>query len=255
MVEIAYAGALDKTTFHFPRHVHKDIWEIVLYTQGCGTLCLDTNPVPFHAGQLVLIPPNTPHLEESPAGYQNVFVAAPSIPSALSSAEPILDTSNGALDTLFQMLLSEFHNSRPNRDGILSGTLRLIYQYLISFQRPDTSVSEVQKIAAILSANVSNASFSVSQLLSSFPLSEDYLRRLFKRETGCSPHEYLLDLRLDHACEMLNALGGNTCIIKEIAYACGFDDPLYFSRMFRKKKGCSPSQWKHKGYDPIAFVE
>lgn len=70
-------------------------------------------------------------------------------------------------------------------------------------------------------------------------ISDEYLRTLFCRFVGQPPHAYLNALRLDAARTML--LEGYASVA-EIAAACGFENPGYFSRLFRKYYGCPPSR-------------
>ncbi|GDY14016.1 hypothetical protein LBMAG53_28940 [Planctomycetota bacterium] len=66
---------------------------------------------------------------------------------------------------------------------------------------------------------------------------ESFIRN-FRRVTGTTPKQYLLQRRLSEARRMLCA--GTS--VKEAAHRCGFPDPLYFSRMFRRCYGHPPSQ-------------
>ena len=65
-----------------------------------------------------------------------------------------------------------------------------------------------------------------------------HFRRLFQEATGVAPHQYLLNLRLNHAKRLLG-----TWPVSEVARRVGFNDPLYFSRIFKKKVGVSPKRW------------
>ena len=63
-------------------------------------------------------------------------------------------------------------------------------------------------------------------------------RRLFQEATGLAPHQYLLNLRLNHAKRLLGTLP-----VAEVAARVGFADPLYFSRIFKRKVGVAPTRW------------
>ena len=72
----------------------------------------------------------------------------------------------------------------------------------------------------------------------------NYLSKLFQRYTNQSIHQYLIELRLDLAMQLLQQ-GQHQ--IKEVAFLAGFNDQLYFSRLFRKNFSKSPSEiLKHK---------
>lgn len=68
-----------------------------------------------------------------------------------------------------------------------------------------------------------------------------YLREIFRAVYQVSPQEYLLQLRIERAKQMLKA--GMSA--KTVALATGFTDPLYFSKVFKKQTGISPSSYKN----------
>ena len=89
-------------------------------------------------------------------------------------------------------------------------------------------------------------SFELGSYLRTLPFNYDYLRKLFKTETGSTPLRFLIDTRLQAAAERLDAAGEAPQSISEIAHLCGFREPLYLSRVFRKKYGLSPQQYQNR---------
>lgn len=77
-------------------------------------------------------------------------------------------------------------------------------------------------------------------------ISRNYLYTMFQKEFGVSPKEYLLSLRIEKAKDFLRDKSCNLTV-GQIAFATGFTDPLYFSRIFRKKTGITPQQYKKGG--------
>lgn len=73
-------------------------------------------------------------------------------------------------------------------------------------------------------------------------LDRSYLCRLFKRETGKSLFAYLTDLRLSAATQIITQEG---VYIREVAGRIGIDDPFYFARLFKKRFGVSPSEYRN----------
>jgi len=75
-------------------------------------------------------------------------------------------------------------------------------------------------------------------------MSRFHFSRCFKDETGQSPYQYLLNKRINQAAVLLR---GKRCNITEAALSVGLNDIGRFSRLFRKKYGCSPSQYRRDG--------
>ena len=75
------------------------------------------------------------------------------------------------------------------------------------------------------------------------PFNYDYLRKVFKKELGMSPLEYMTSLRMKNAERLLSTVWNSGHAISEIAHMCGYENALYFSRVFRKYYGCSPTKY------------
>jgi AraC-like DNA-binding protein len=82
------------------------------------------------------------------------------------------------------------------------------------------------------------------QLAEAVGASEDYLARVFRRELGVSPWEYLNRYRVHRAGEMLRASDES---VKAIAARVGFRDPAYFTRIFARVTGRPPTEYRGSG--------
>jgi AraC-like DNA-binding protein len=82
---------------------------------------------------------------------------------------------------------------------------------------------------------------SVSDLASMARCTPNYLNGIFRTLVGQPIHQFILQCRLDAA---RNELTKPDSSVKEVAYKLGFQDPLYFSRLFKKRFGVSPSDWR-----------
>jgi transcriptional regulator GlxA family with amidase domain len=72
-------------------------------------------------------------------------------------------------------------------------------------------------------------------------LSLSHFFALFKRQTGFAPMDYFIRLRMQRACELLDA---TTLSVKEIAGKLGYEDPFYFSRVFKCVNGMAPTEYR-----------
>ena len=80
---------------------------------------------------------------------------------------------------------------------------------------------------------------SVGALSQKFGLSRNTITRVFKRETGETPSEYVAKIRLARACFLLK---NTSYSIADIAESCGFEDQLYFSRFIKERTGAPPKK-------------
>lgn len=79
------------------------------------------------------------------------------------------------------------------------------------------------------------------ELASLAGMSSSAFSRFFKLHTGRNISEYIIDLRLGYAARMLVDTAKS---ISEIGFDCGFNNLSNFNRIFKKKKGCSPSEFR-----------
>ena len=103
---------------------------------------------------------------------------------------------------------------------------------------PSMTGSIVKRAQAYICMNGTTA-ISRWQIADAVNVSEDYLTRIFKKEMGLSPWDYLNRYRINLACNLLQETGKS---ISEIAVATGFKDQAYFCRVFRKVKGINPGK-------------
>ncbi len=130
--------------------------------------------------------------------------------------------------------------------AVLSPLGDLLVGYINFAFGGETKTPVVANLAAQIEKNACDALFSVEDCIRKLPLNYDYVRKLFKKETGVTPHEYLVNLRMERARAIIS--GGVTnryskYSVSQIAEACGFAEPLYFSRVFKKYFGVSPSEY------------
>ena len=81
----------------------------------------------------------------------------------------------------------------------------------------------------------------VDSLARSLHITPEYLTRKFTQKYGIAPKAYLIEKRIEYAKLLLEQ--GNATV-SEVASSVGYADSLYFSRIFKKREGCSPSAYQ-----------
>jgi AraC-like DNA-binding protein len=86
-----------------------------------------------------------------------------------------------------------------------------------------------------------NQPLQVAKLAETAHTSPSHFFVLFKRWVGLSPIDYFIRLRMRRACRLLAA---TSLSVKEVAAALGYDDPFYFSRVFKSVNGTPPTDYR-----------
>src|SRR5215471_13425096 len=85
-----------------------------------------------------------------------------------------------------------------------------------------------------------------SELAAIANVSLSHFFALFKQSMGCSPMDYFTRLRIHRACQLLDSTSAR---VKEIAAALGYDDPFYFSRVFKSLSAVAPLHYRNLGQE------
>lgn len=147
-------------------------------------------------------------------------------------------TSNSLLYQLFAKLYAEKKEKR------LSFHSPVLEDNSALFGLGSSSRQWVSAVITLIQDNYGE-DLRVDNIAGSLHLNRSYLSALFKQETGISIKQYLSSYRIEAA---KNKLLKTTGSITEISFQCGFKDPLYFSRIFKEKMGCSPSEFRQAAH-------
>ena len=247
MNDIIYVGR-HALTLRVSNHAHES-WELIYCTSGKGEICFKDRTFTYFKDTIVIIPPMIPHSNWSDSGFTNIHVNI--VDSTLNFKEPVIlsCTSNVFLRQAFEAAFYYYSNN-----GIGRTTLLPVYGQLIAatthMLASDIAHSEVvQQIINDILKNYPDADYDLNAYLQSLPFSFEYLKKMFKNEVGMTPRQYLTDKRLENAANNL-ALSGCGSSISQIARQSGFQEPLYFSRLFKKKYGVSPKNYTPDNLEP-----
>lgn len=106
---------------------------------------------------------------------------------------------------------------------------------------PCTPDDPVMNLAERLIREEALTPLSLARLAERLGLTPVQLTRRYKAVFGLTPSEHVLELRMRHACSLLT---GSTLRLDAIAEACGYETSFYFSRIFTRKMGMSPSAYR-----------
>lgn len=135
--------------------------------------------------------------------------------------------------------IKQFHSLDALGEWLLSVCMQLRGQ--IRRERTDAARLLIDKAKQYIDENYGNSELSVEKLCDYLGLSATYFSTLFKRETGESFVVYLTRIRMEQALQLLNTTEEKAYVISELV---GYTEPNYFSYVFKKQYGVSPSKYR-----------
>lgn len=219
-----------------------DHWELTYVFKGRGILRTEKD-IALPQSSAILIPPKTLHTELANDRIDTLWVGLAGTKLTLLNNRDIYVVNGAELHALFEKLWGKTEKLYglvgPELDGIVTTLFGKILQLTTAAtarnqDAVDFAVEYMKKNYAHL--------FSIATLAEKLGYSEGYFYRTFKRRTGQTPNHFLSIQRIQHASRMLEH---TSLSIKKIATQSGFRDPLYFSKVFQKLTGKSPTQYRH----------
>lgn len=151
---------------------------------------------------------------------------------------------------LLEEMLLEYTERKPHFELLLKGNLLKLLAIIIreytkgSFKGMEETLDKYRHVIADAIEYIHNhyhEELRLEQICKLAMMSRTYFCCLFKRLTGKTFNEYLIDLRVRKSAELLLR---SDLSITEVCFGVGFNDRTYFSRIFKKYKGVSPSYYK-----------
>lgn len=220
-------------------HAH---WELTAVLAGTGELRTLHGSFPLQEDSIALIAPGEGHAESSSGQMTLIWLGflADFRPSAVRQRVAVVQSAEVCreLETLWKTLVSVPNLSPTAIDGRFLLVLDALQRAL---SRENSSGSDtVNRIVSYLNRHWQEP-LQIAELASEAGWSPGHLHRRFKAAVGVSPVEYLINLKIHQAGILLEE---SDLTVREIARNCGFQDPCYFSRLFRQRVGVSPAGYR-----------
>ena len=232
-------------------------YQLLYIVSGKGHFYFHGEDRVVYAGRMVLIQPRQEQRyeyfgEDKPEVFWVHFTGS-DVKNILRSYNIPMDDPifySGASSTysyLFKEMIHELQTCKTGYEDLLAMYLRQIFllvQRTRQEERPTVStyIQEEMEFARRYFNEHYNEPISIQEYAESRNMSVCYFQRNFKQIVKHTPMQYLLTIRVNNAASLLETTDYS---MAEIAAIVGYEDPLYFSRLFRKIKGVSPRDYRN----------
>ncbi len=250
-------------------------YELVIVLRGKGIHWLNGKGYSLAPGQVYLITPGEKHCYENfdqlvlqnfmfsrdvvrtlgrklrkLPGYENFFIK--------KELQPKTTLANGQIaefDVILGNIALENQRKYYQNDLLLYSYIGILLSKLLTYSSENIQAQSIhgylQNAIAYMRQNYYNP-IKLKKLAELTHMSPSSFHACFRKEFDTSPIQWLLHLRIQHSMEMLMHTEKS---ITDVANACGFVDPLYFSRQFRRIVGCTPRVYRQRGQGRIEIFQ
>ena len=153
-------------------------------------------------------------------------------------------TKSDAVGNLFKKLFSIWV---CKREGYYFECISLLYKIFAEISKqnyiPEKQYRMIKPAITYITEHFLEKKISVDVLAAACGVSHSYLKKLFIDKFGMPPSKYIISLKINHACDLLQSGFYN---ITQVAELCGYSDICFFSRQFKEYRGITPSAFIEK---------
>ncbi len=246
-----YCGKREKTLHHTYGPMIRDHFLLVFVLEGHGVLEIRDRKMPFGAGQMLAIFPNENvyyQVNEGEAwtikwiGVYGDLVGKYLENLKVTAEFPILNVEEleqveEILDEIFTVSANHALGDKIRCIGLIHCVFSLLAKHTPNKENRYEWITEAKQFMR----NHYEDNITISDVARALNFERSYFSRKYKEITGQSPGEALIQLRIRKAKKLLKTMD---VPIKNISYSVGISDPLYFSKLFKKKVGVSPAEYR-----------
>ena len=253
---------LNETNGHSFGPGTRSIYTIHCVIKGKGYLCTHNKTYRIKEGDSFIIYPDTlvsyypdpaDPWEYEWVNFTGAEAEALLAATAFSPNNLVLPATDESPQKFFRQLCieldyAESHYTNPDLWFCLGNAyLRIILAFYIAHYPNNNNkkigLDYIENMVAYINENIGNPSLSVALLSEKFNLSRSSIFRIFKTSFGISPIEYIIKNRLKLASQLLKQ---TNLSVKAIALSVGFENSMYFSKLFKQKFELTPSEYRIK---------
>lgn len=224
------------------------VYKVHYVRGGSGLLHTLGKVYPLSAGDVFFTFPGNPFYIESKTDLSYMYISFLGARSNMIMEKLNISNNNcyfSECSAIYEFWKNAFNINQELTDLISESVLLYTFSYIgNSILTFDENMHKTEKTFLIIKKyiddNFTSSALSLNSISKELLYNPKYISGLFKKEMNIGLVEYINTIRIQYACTLINQ--GFTSV-KEIAALSGYNDALYFSKVFKKKMGLSPKQY------------
>ena len=225
----------------------RPIYYLHLVTSGEAVLKYLGKKFPLKVGTLFFFFSGIPYEIEDDENLRYAYISfmGPTVPEFLDEIGITVDNSVFyGFSHLIELWLSSIVRVNNVNANILTESVLLNTLSYISKGKEKSEIKNSENLLSVIvdyvDTHYREKELSLKNVARIFAYTEKYLSHFFKSKMGIGFNEYVNKLRLQYAFELIE---NGSSSVTEIALQCGFSDPLYFSKVFKKRNNKAPTEY------------
>ncbi len=226
-------------------------YRLFYVTSGTGTLVTENQKTEISEGDIFFIFPGQPFSLENGKEFVLMYISFLGMRANMIMKRLGVSSSDFLFPSFPEIRLfweTALHTGEAAPDLISESVLLYTFSVLADRVRMERGEGEmggaaemVRRIKEYVDENFSNPSLSMESVAERFCYNKKYVSSAFKKQMKIGFSSYLNIVRCRHACRLMEQ---NFTSTQDIARLCGYNDPMYFSKVFRQKMGTSPREYR-----------
>lgn len=223
-------------------HHHK-VLELVFFLNGSGTTTIDDISYSVKTNCFAVMPSGIKHDQITEDTIDTICIGLSDC--GMGNLSGVWLDPDGQIRSTLLRFMEELSQKKAGysilTQGLLYTAIGLMQRAMQENAPQDRKQSLVDRAIQIIEERDGN--LSIDEITGQLFVSKHYLRNLFRHYTGQSPMKTIILARIEHAKGLLH---NDSLTVSMVAEKCGFENPYYFSRLFKEITGTTPSQFRSK---------
>ena len=213
---------------------------------GEGILHTERGYEPLRKGDIIVMPPskrfaieNTDRLIYTYVSYLGIRANILAEDYKIGIFGSVYHGHEGLIPMWYSMMKKQLKNASVCCEGVVLYTFSEIGNDIFSSENPKVKDTAAYQIKDMIDKCFTSSDLTLERIASELNYHSKYVSSAFHKEFNISINNYIRTLRIQHACSLIEQ--GLTSV-QNISALCGYNDPLYFSTVFKRQMGVSPKE-------------